>query len=232
MFDFIKNGGNEDLKGFQWYIDNFGPLSDNPFLTVDLLWGFFYDNGKNDLSMNIRQILDRFSNLSKQLDEEECKVLKAILLFQAMSLSAGDQVEIFLPNEKNLNLSFEGSDLEDGQAVKCAEKLVRDKIIYKKTLKDGSFLYSVLTGEMDANQIDKKKAEFESRTTSSIIKGGQLDDTIEIPQDLRLRFKVEYAACTDFDIVKRRISTMQPTIIAISILLHAFQRQLVRVWQW
>lgn len=166
MFDFIKNGGNEDLKGFQWYIDNFGPLSDNPFLTVDLLWGFFYDNGKNDLSMNIRQILDRFTNLSKQLDKEECKVLKAILLFQAMSLSAGDQVEIFLPNEKNLNLSFEGSDLEDGQAVKCAEKLVRDKIIYKKTLKDGSFLYSVLTGEMDANQIDKKKAEFESRTTS------------------------------------------------------------------
>ena len=71
MFDFIKNGGNEDLKGFQWYIDNFGPLSDNPFLTVDLLWGFFYDNGKNDLSMNIRQILDRFSTLSKQLDEEE-----------------------------------------------------------------------------------------------------------------------------------------------------------------
>lgn len=204
MFDFIKNGGNEDLKGFQWYIDNFGPLSDNPFLTVDLLWGFFYDNGKNDLSMNIRQILDRFTNLSKQLDEEECKVLKAILLFQAMSLSAGDQVEIFLPNEKNLNLSFEGSDLEDGQAVKCAEKLVRDKIIYKKTLKDGSFLYSVLTGEMDANQIDKKKAEFESRTTSSIIKGGQLDDTIEIPQDLRLRFKVEYAACTDFDIVAKK----------------------------
>ena len=204
MFDFIKNGGNEDLKGFQWYIDNFGPLSDNPFLTVDLLWGFFYDNGKNDLSMNIRQILDRFSNLSKQLDEEECKVLKAILLFQAMSLSAGDQVQIFLPNEKNLNLSFEGSDLEDGQAVKCAEKLVRDKIIYKKTLKDGSFLYSVLTGEMDANQIDKKKAEFESRTTSSIIKGGQLDDTIEIPQDLRLRFKVEYTACTDFDIVAKK----------------------------
>ena len=204
MFDFIKNGGNEDLKGFQWYIDNFGPLSDNPFLTVDLLWGFFYDNGKNDLSMNIRQILDRYTNLSKQLDDEECKVLKAILLFQAMSLSAGNQVEIFLPNEKNLNLSFEGSDLENGQAVKCAEKLVRDKIIYKKTLKDGSFLYSVLTGEMDANQIDKKKAEFESRTTSNIIKGGQFDDTIEIPQDLRLRFRVEYAACTDFDIVAKK----------------------------
>ena len=204
MFDFIKNGGNEELKGFQWYIDNFGPFSDNPFLTVDLLWGFFYDNGKNDLSLNIRQILDRYANLSKQLDEDESKVLKAILLFQAMSLSAGDQVDIFLPNEKNLNLSFEGSDLESGQAVKCAEKLVRDKVIYKKTLKDGSFLYSVLTGEMDANQIDKKKAEFEGRTTSNIIKGGQLDDVIELSHDLCLRFKIEYAACTDFDMVAKK----------------------------
>ena len=75
MFDFIKNSGNEDLKGFQWYIDKFGPYSENPFLTVDLLWGFFYDNGKNDLSQNIRQILDRYANLAKQLDDEEQKVL-------------------------------------------------------------------------------------------------------------------------------------------------------------
>lgn len=204
MFDFIKNGGNDELMGFQWYIDNFGPYSENPFLTVDMLWGFFYDNGKNDLSLNIRQILDRYSNISKDLDDEEKKVLKAVLLFQAMSLSAGDQVDIFLPNEKNLNLSFEGSDLEDGQAVKCAEKLVRDKIIYKKNLKDGSFVYSVLMGEMDTDQIEKRKAEFETRTTSSLIKGELFEDTIDIPQDLRLRFKVEYAACTDFDIVAKK----------------------------
>ena len=204
MFDFIKNNGNEDLKGFQWYIDNFGPFSDNPFLTVDLLWGFFYDNGKNDLSQNIRQILDRYVNLSKQLDDEEQKVLKAILLFQAMSESASDQIDIFLPNEKNLDLAFEGTDFESGQAVKCAEKLVRDKVIYKKTLKDGSFLYSILTGEMDASEIDKKKVAYENKTTSTIIKDGQLDDTIEIPYDLKLRFKLEYAACTDFDTIAKK----------------------------
>lgn len=205
MFDFIKNSGNEDLKGFQWYIDNFGPYSENPFLTVDLLWGFFYDNGKNDLSQNIRQILDRYANLAKQLDDEEQKVLKAILLFQAISESASDQIDIFLPNENNLNLAFEGTDFESGQAVKCAEKLVREKVIYKKTLKDGSFLYSILTGEMDASEIDKKKALYESKTTSSIIKDGDFKDTIEIPNDLKLRFKLEYAACPDFDITAKKI---------------------------
>ena len=204
MFDFIKNSGNEDLKGFQWYIDNFGPFSENPFLTVDLLWGFFYDNGKNDLSQNIRQILDRFANLAKQLDDEEQKVLKAILLFQAMSESASDQIDIFLPNENNLNLAFEGTDFESGQAVKCAEKLVREKVIYKKTLKDGSFLYSILTGEMDASEIEKKKALYEGKTTSSIIKGEEFKDTIEIPYDLKLRFKIENAACSDFDITAKK----------------------------
>lgn len=204
MFDFIKNSGNEDLKGFQWYVDNFGPFSENPFLTVDLLWGFFYDNGKNDLSQNIRQILDRYANLAKQLDDEEQKVLKAILLFQAMSESASDQIDIFLPNENNLNLAFEGTDFESGQAVKCAEKLVREKVIYKKTLKDGSFLYSILTGEMDASEIEKKKALYEGKTTSSIIKDEEFKDTIEIPYDLKLRFKIENAACSDFDITAKK----------------------------
>lgn len=84
------------------------------------------------MSQNIRQILDRYANLAKQLDDEEQKVLKAILLFQAISESASDQIDIFLPNENNLNLAFEGTDFESGQAVKCAEKLVREKSFIRR----------------------------------------------------------------------------------------------------
>lgn len=205
MFDFIKNNGSDEQFGFQWFIDTIGPLdSENPFLTIDMLWGYFYDKGKNDLAQNIRQILDRFSNLSNQLDNEERKVLKTILMFQALSQNAGDAVEIFLPDERNLNLAFEGTDLDDGQAVKCAEKLIRDKVIYKKNLKDGKSLYSVLTGEMDVAQIEKKKDEFRNRTTSTLIKEGGLNQAIELPHDLVRRFKVEYAGITDFDQIARK----------------------------
>lgn len=204
MFDFIKNGGNDDNHGFQWYIDKFGPLEENPLLTIDLLWGFFYDKGKNDLSQPIRQILDRFGNLSKQLDDDEKKVLKTILLFQAISQSSGDSIDIFLPNEKNLNYAFEGTDLENAQSVRCAEKLIRDKVIYKKPQKDGSFLYSVLTGDMDADQISKNKGEFEKRTTSNLIQDGQLNESVDIPQDLKLRFKLAYAGVTDIDQIARK----------------------------
>ena len=49
---------------------------------------------------------------------------------QAMSLEVDDSVDLFIPNEKNLNNAFEGSDLESGEASKCAE-LVRDGILYR-----------------------------------------------------------------------------------------------------
>lgn len=69
---------------------------------------------------------------------------------------------------------------------------------------------------MDASEIDKKKAAYEGKTTSSIIKDGQLNDTVEIPYDLNLRFKLEYATCTDFDTIAKKILMMLQMIIDIS----------------
>lgn len=208
MFDFIKNSGNIDLKGFQWFIDNYGPYSENPFLTVDMLWGFFYDNGKSDLSQSIRAILDRYGVLSKTLDDEEKTVLKTILLMQAVWQASGSSVKMLQPSDKNLEFAFDGTDMEGGQATKCAEKLIRDKIIYKKDLKDpneGNYLYSVLIGDMDTDEIEKKKAEYIGKTTSALIKIGELDTAIDIPVELSLRYKVSYAGATDFDNVSKEL---------------------------
>ena len=46
MFDFIKNDKGDEVKGFQWFIDNYGPEDENPLLTIDMLWDFFYEKGK------------------------------------------------------------------------------------------------------------------------------------------------------------------------------------------
>lgn len=56
-----------------------------------------------------------------------------MLLFQAISFEVRDSVDLFLANEKNLNSAFEGSDLE-GTASRIAEKLVGDKILFKKII--------------------------------------------------------------------------------------------------
>lgn len=198
MFDFIKNDRGDDTHAFQWFIKNCGPLDDNPLLTIDMLWNFFYDMGKESLALSIRQILDNYPRLSRaNLLEDEKRVLKAVLLFQAISFEVRDSVDLFLANEKNLNSAFEGSDLE-GKASHIAEKLVRDKILYKKIIGKND-VYSVLIGEMSEDQIEKHKKKYLTKTTSSLITDGALDEAIELPAALKLRYKLVYAGITDFE---------------------------------
>lgn len=198
MFDFIKNDRGDDTHAFQWFIKNGGPLDDNPLLTIDMLWNFFYDMGKESLALSIRQILDNYPRLSRaNLLEDEKRVLKAVLLFQAISFEVRDSVDLFLANEKNLNSAFEGSDLE-GKASHIAEKLVRDKILYKKIIGKND-VYSVLIGEMSEDQIEKHKKKYLTKTTSSLITDGALDEAIELPAALKLRYKLVYAGITDFE---------------------------------
>ena len=207
MFDFIKNDRGDDVKGFQWFIDNVSPGDDNPLLTVDMLWGFFYEKGKENLAHNIRMVLDYYPrlNATKHLDETELRVLKAILLFQALSLEMRDSVSLFLATEKNLDNAFEGSDLENGEAVRCANKLVRDGVVYKKKIKGDILVYSILTGEMDSNKIEENKKQFEAKSTSSLIVEGNLADSIELPAPLRLRFILDSAGVTDFDLKAKKV---------------------------
>lgn len=212
MFEFIKDDKGEEVKGFQWFIDNVGPFDDNPLLTIDMLWGYFYDMGKDSLAHNIRMILDYYPRLTatKQLDSEEMRVLRTILLFQAISISTNDSIEIFLSNEKNLNNAFEGTDLEHGKASSCAEKLVRDGIIYKKKIKDNKYVYAILTGEIDSNKIDEQKKIYEGKQTTTLIQEGELLDAIELPPALKLRYSIEYAGTTDFELkAKKAISSAQ-----------------------
>ncbi|MDH6344119.1 hypothetical protein M2480_002561 [Parabacteroides sp. PFB2-12] len=198
MFDFIKNDRGDNTKAFQWFIKNCSPLDDNPLLTIDMLWNFFYDMGKESLALSIRQILDNYPRLSRaKLLEDEKRILKAVLLFQAISFEVRDSVDLFLANEKNLNSAFEGSDLE-AKASHIAEKLVEDRILFKKII-GKSEVYSVLVGEVADGQIDKYKKKYETKTTTSLITEGCLDEAIELPAALRLRYKLTYASLTDFE---------------------------------
>lgn len=198
MFDFIKNDRGDDTKAFQWFIKNCSPLDENPLLTVDMLWNFFYDMGKESLALSIRQILDNYPRLCRaKLLEDEKRILKAVLLFQAISFEVRDSVDLFLANEKNLNSAFEGSDLE-GTASRIAEKLVGDKILFKKIIGKNE-VYSVLIGEVADDQIDKYKKKYETKTTTSLITEGCLDEAIELPAALKLRYKLTYASLTDFE---------------------------------
>lgn len=205
MFDFIKNDRGDEIKGFQWFIDNYGPEDDNPLLTVDMLWEFFYEKGRDYLAQDIRSILDYYNRASNQrLGEDEKRVLKTVLLLQAISQRAGDAVELFIPNEQNINNAFEGSDMEHGAASRCAEKLVRDKVLFHKQLGGGKFQYNAYINEVSGAELDKFKAEIDRKTTSALISEQLPDrttvaDAVTFGGALKLRYEVKHVSSSDFD---------------------------------
>jgi len=136
---------------------------------VDFLWSYFYESDRDALTPNIRLILDNYSRLAGTLDNTEKRILKAVLLLQALAVKTNYAVEILLPNEENINMVFEGSDLENGEAARCAEKLVRDRVLFKKKIGRDNEIFAVLNGEFDSSQIDEKKKLFLNKRTTDII---------------------------------------------------------------
>ena len=205
MFDFIKNDRGDEIKGFQWFIDNYGPEDENPLLTVDMLWEFFYEKGRDYLAHDIRAVLDTFTqSTSQKLGEDEKRVLKTVLLLQAISQHAGDSVELFIPNEKNVDSAFEGSDLESGAAVRCAEKLVRDKVLYKKKIGADKYQYNAYVNVVDTEDLNKFRKQIDARSTTSFVQEPLADkSTIEsvfaLGGALEQRFVLRHVSSSDFD---------------------------------
>lgn len=209
MFDFIKNDRGDEIKGFQWFIDNFGPESDNPLLSVDMLWEFFYDKGKEYLAHDIRSILDYYNRAGNQrLDSDQKRVLKTVLLLQAISQYAGDSVELFIPNERNLNNAFEGTDM-DGSASRCADQLVREKVLFSKSLGGGKFQYAAYNneGEIDVkpfeDQIDRKSTS--ALITEELADRTRIADAVTLGGALKLRYELRFVSSSDFDSTTKQL---------------------------
>ena len=197
MFDFIKNDRGDEIKGFQWFIDNCGPGDYNPLLTVDMLWDFFYEKNKDNLDSDVRAIMGNYAR-QKNLSPDESRVYKTILIMQAISEKAVG-VDAFVPDEKTINLAFEGSDLNVGEAGSIAEKLVRDQVIYRKPIGVDKYQYSALSVTVDTQEVEKyKKYLLSNKSTSSLIGEGELDYIIGFPGALGLRYDVHYAAADNF----------------------------------
>lgn len=198
MFDFIKNDRGDEIKGFQWFINNRGPYDANPLLTIDMLWDFFYEKGKEYLASDIRAILDCYAfAANKNLDTERQRVLKTVLLLQAISQRAGDSVELFIPNERNLNNAFEGSDLENDEPVRIADSMIPD-ILYKKPMPGGRTLYSALINSGNVVEIDKQKEEQKKKSTSTLLQEADMQSAISLTGALRLRYMMKYVSYSDF----------------------------------
>lgn len=203
MFNFIKNDEGDDVHAFQWFIDNFGFASQNPFLTIDMLWSFFYDSGQDKLASGIKEVLSSYTpRLEKELIEDEKRVLKTILLLQAISERMTGNREIFLPNNKNLTLAFEGTDLEF-KAKNIAGKLLHDHVVTRTPLTGDVFSYCCknLGPSVDPAPFMKEAKAKSTKDMSFMPWEGNktLRNTIELTGALKLRYALSYATLSDFD---------------------------------
>ena len=198
MFDFIINN-NSDAKAFKWFIANYGPLDQINLLTIDMLWDFFYGKGQNGLNEDVRVILDSYNLLnSAKMSSEQQRVLKTILLLQAISLRVGD-VELLKPNEKNVDLAFGGTGWSKGKAHSIAENLVEEGLLFKKSVGGGKYEYTVANSTGDAETIRKKKAEVrDSLKTQDLVVTADLMSAVALPAAIDGRFERKAAAARNF----------------------------------
>ncbi|GHV54659.1 hypothetical protein FACS1894206_07920 [Deltaproteobacteria bacterium] len=198
MFDFIKN--DDDYKAFQWFIDNHGPLDGTTaLLTVDMLWDFFYETGKDNLALPIRNILDNYKKAeAHNLMPEEYQVLKSILIMQAVSTHLNDAIPLFITNSQNLYLCFEGTDYEH-KAPAIADKLVREEVLFKKQLGNNKYCWATINMGGDAAELDKKKKDIIEKLRTQTLCIEDMTKVFTLTPPLKMRYDLTFAAEDDIN---------------------------------
>ncbi len=189
MFDFIKTPKNMDVKAFQWFIKEYGPMDDHPLLTVDMLWDFFYVKGKEYLSSDIKLILDTFPQ-QNALNEKEKTVLKTILIMQAIDQRLGGALLVLKPTDQNISYAFEGIDELEGSAKNIAQALVNKGVLISTPIGDGKKVYSAAVLAGDSAKIENNKNDIRKQsTTVKLVQEGQLLSTsLSLTPPLKLRY--------------------------------------------
>lgn len=194
MFDFIKTPKDMDVNAFQWFIQNTSPLSDRPFLTVDMLWDFFYEKGKDYLSSDIRLILDTFPQQT-QLNDKEKIVLKTVLIMQSIDQRLGGALPILKPTDQNLSYAFEGDTGElENSCKSIAKALVNKGILIENPIANGKKVYSaaVLAGDGAKIEAFKKEIREKQGTTAKLVsESAAVATALSLPPALKLRYALE-----------------------------------------
>lgn len=198
MFDFIISEDVTDAKGFKWFINEYGPMSDPNLLTVDLLWDFFYGKGQTGLNDDVRGILDNYTMLkSDKLLPEEQRVMKTILLLQAVSIRVTGN-ELLVPNDQNIDLSFQGTEWNKGKALSIANGLIDKGLLFKKPVAGGKMEYCVASAGPSVDIGPIRKKVIDETKTQGLISVARLGEAITLPTSVKARFIVTETSYSAF----------------------------------
>lgn len=188
MFDFIISNDMTDAKGFKWFINNYGAQSEINLLTIDLLWDFFCGKEKAGMNDDVRGVLDSYATLqSDKLLPEEQRVLKTILLLQAISMRVTGN-DLLIPNDQNVDLAFAGTDWQKGKAIAVANGLIDKNLLFKKPIAGGKFEYCVVNAGGGESVAPYRKKVVDETKTQALIVNGSLAEAVVLPAAIKQRF--------------------------------------------
>lgn len=208
MFNFIKMDDADRLQAFQWFIKNKSP-ENGDILTIDYLWNFFYEagtdenttaTGKSNLDIRIAQILDSYALCEEKLSSgEEKRVLKTVLMMQAISKKLNNSVELLRPTEKNINLAFCGdNDLENNKAVNIIKNILLPNNILLKDTTGRVEEYGAYVIMGDQSKISSIKEELRKTTkTAKLVKDGAFLNAFTFTDALKSRYDFSVVATID-----------------------------------
>lgn len=227
MFNFIKNPDTDELQAFQWFINTHSPdmkiNEDDSLLTIDHLWNFFYEKGTDDygsamgrssLDTQIRNILDSFAqNENRLLSNDDKRVLKTILMMQAMSEKLHNQIALFLPTEENLELAFDGVGLGlTGRAKTIALRLVQENILFKKPIGNSKQVFAATVVSNDSAKIAEIKENLRKQNdTTALVQNGGFADAIALTKSQSIRYKKIPVSLKDFTNTVNKITDERQT---------------------
>jgi len=162
IFEYLK--GSADGREFQDFIRVGGPgIASKQFLTADYLWKYFMerdDLGQNKDVSSIRTEFERIRSRAFQNaddDDEDLRVLKAILLFCLLARLNPDGHERLRPTVQNIELAFQG----DGAIIGVRGIITRLAEKHCFSVVDGNIeLFATSVG---GKELIAKKSELESQ---------------------------------------------------------------------
>ena len=102
-------------------------------------------------------ILDSYPQYEQRLNEEQRRVLKAVLMMQAVSRRINNAISLLRPTENNIKLAFEGDDsFSTSPALILKNQLVTQlKILFASPAENNVVEYATAMVQGDQQKIDE-----------------------------------------------------------------------------
>jgi len=162
LFQFLKT---DPPGSFQWFIANY-PQNSWYWLTPDYLWQYFFEDVKGveiDNIEAINNLLSYYNSKKHDMNEEELKVFRVMLLLLALWTQTQGVHSLLKPKLSNIKNMFLGTELYQ-KIREVADALCSKNIMYAISI-GNDMEYMIPTSTIDQNKLNECRRWVENAFT-------------------------------------------------------------------